>query len=121
MLIADCRLLIDLNAAAPTADSVWRLPQLAISNQKSAIRWALPRPGEPAAHVRICLALLPSGPDAVRRLRLHRVRAAVRPPRPDVPDDRHLLSVLHRVWDPEDAIALRGEETDHRLTMARFG
>src|SRR6476661_4905276 len=40
---------------------------------------ALPRPGEPAAHVRICLALLPSGPDAVRRLRLHRDRAAVRP------------------------------------------
>src|SRR6476661_3799154 len=39
---------------------------------------ALPRPGEPAAHVRICLALLPSGPDAVRRLRLHRDRAAVR-------------------------------------------
>ena len=27
---------------------------------------------------RICLALLPSGPDAVRRLRLHRFRAAVR-------------------------------------------
>src|SRR6476659_580472 len=37
-----------------------------------------PRPGEPAAHVRICLALLPSGPDAVRRLKLHRDRAAVR-------------------------------------------
>src|SRR5215218_7794878 len=36
-----------------------------------------PRPGEPAAHVRICLALLPSGPDAVRRLKLHRDRAAV--------------------------------------------
>ena len=36
-------------------------------------------PERPAAHVRICLALLPSGPDAVRRLRLHRVRAAVRP------------------------------------------
>ena len=26
----------------------------------------------------ICLALLPSGPDAVRRLKLHRFRAAVR-------------------------------------------
>ena len=38
-------------------------------------------PEEPAAHVRNCLALLPSGPDAVRRLRLHRVRAAVRPAR----------------------------------------
>src|SRR3712207_3708087 len=36
-------------------------------------------PEEPAAHVSDCLALLPSGPDAVRRLRLHRVRAAVRP------------------------------------------
>jgi len=29
-------------------------------------------------HLRVCLALLPSGPDAVRRLKLHRVRAAVR-------------------------------------------
>ena len=36
-------------------------------------------PEWPAAHVRIYLALLPSGPDAVRRLRLHRDRAAVRP------------------------------------------
>src|SRR3954454_18396961 len=35
-------------------------------------------PEKPAAHVSICLALLPSGPDAVRRLRLHRFRAAVR-------------------------------------------
>ncbi len=42
-------------------------------------RWAPPRPGAPAAHLRVCLALLPSGPDAVRRLKLHRVRAAVRP------------------------------------------
>src|SRR3954452_14973129 len=47
-------------------------------NPKSSRR-NLPRPGEPAAHVRICLALLPSGPDAVRRLRLHRDRAAIRP------------------------------------------
>src|SRR5688572_14631491 len=38
-----------------------------------------PRPGAPAAHLRVYLALLPSGPDAVRRLKLHRVRAAVRP------------------------------------------
>ena len=30
-------------------------------------------------HLRVYLALLPSGPDAVRRLGLHRVRAAVRP------------------------------------------
>ncbi len=29
-------------------------------------------------HLRVYLALLPSGPDAVRRLKLHRVRAAVR-------------------------------------------
>jgi hypothetical protein len=35
-------------------------------------------PEKPAAHVSDCLALLPSGPDAVRRLRLHRFRAAVR-------------------------------------------
>src|SRR5580765_818556 len=52
---------------------------------------ALPRPGEPAAHVRICLALLPSGPDAVRRLRLHRDRAAVRPAA--VPLDGGILPV----------------------------
>ena len=31
-----------------------------------------------SAHCSIRLALLPSGPDAVRRLKLHRVRAAVR-------------------------------------------
>ena len=43
--------------------------------------WAPPRPGAPAAHLRVYLALLPSGPDAVRRLKLHRVRAAVRPTR----------------------------------------
>jgi hypothetical protein len=36
-------------------------------------------PEVPAAHVSVCLALLPSGPDAVRRLRLHRFRAAARP------------------------------------------
>ena len=35
-------------------------------------------PDKPAAHVSNYLALLPSGPDAVRRLKLHRVRAAVR-------------------------------------------
>jgi len=28
-------------------------------------------------HLRVYLALLPSGPDAVRRLKLHRVRAAM--------------------------------------------
>src|SRR3954470_15820102 len=41
------------------------------------VRRIPPRPGRPAAHVRIYLALLPSGPDAVHRLRLHRFRAAV--------------------------------------------
>src|SRR5437867_2065083 len=41
--------------------------------------WGPPRPGAPAAHLRVYLALLPSGPDAVRSLRLHRARAAVRP------------------------------------------
>src|SRR5215470_17275150 len=38
-----------------------------------------PRPGRPAAHVSDYLALLPSGPDAVHRLKLHRFRVAVRP------------------------------------------
>src|SRR5438552_18624134 len=38
-------------------------------------------PEGPAAHVRIYLALLPSGPDAVRRLKLHRFRTAVQPAR----------------------------------------
>src|SRR4026208_425596 len=37
-----------------------------------------PRPGAPVAHCRVYLALLPSGPDAVRRLKSHRVRAAMR-------------------------------------------
>src|SRR6185295_4129444 len=45
---------------------------------------AVPQPGAPAAHLRVCLALLPSGPDAVRRLKLHRVRAAVRPAKTSV-------------------------------------
>src|SRR5579872_39856 len=39
---------------------------------------ARPRSGGPAAQHRVYLALLPSGPDAVRRLNLHRVRTAVR-------------------------------------------
>src|SRR3954469_566297 len=45
---------------------------------------APPQPGAPAAHLRVCLALLPSGPDAVRKLKLHRVRAAVRPAKSSV-------------------------------------
>ena len=36
-------------------------------------------PDKPAAHVSDYLALLPSGSDAVRRLKLHRIRAAGRP------------------------------------------
>src|SRR5439155_9567370 len=36
-----------------------------------------PQSGMPAAHSSICLALLPSGPDAVRRLELHRFRTAM--------------------------------------------
>jgi hypothetical protein len=36
-------------------------------------------PEEPAAHISDYLALLPSGPDAFHRLRLHRIRAALRP------------------------------------------
>ena len=50
----------------------------ALQTQLQQLR-ARPRPGRPAAHVSDYLALLPSGPDAVRRLRLHRFRAAVRP------------------------------------------
>jgi len=34
-------------------------------------------PEGPAAHFRIYLALLPSGPDAIHRLKLHRFRTAV--------------------------------------------
>src|SRR2546423_8312940 len=48
-----------------------------VTNETRRVRRIPPRPGWPAAHVRIYLALLPSGPDAVHRLKLHRVRAAV--------------------------------------------
>ena len=57
-------------------------------------------PEAPAAHFSDCLALLPSGPDAVRRLRLHRVRIAVRPgghlapPRPSRTGRTQAFSVL---------------------------
>ena len=61
-------------------------------------------PEEPAAHVSDYLALLPSGPDAVRRLKLHRVRAALRPvtewrPRDATMTDRRCPS-LSPVWGP---------------------
>ena len=54
----------------------WRLGKSLLT--KTCRPRAPPRPGAPAAQVRVYLALLPSGPDAVRRLILHRVRAAVR-------------------------------------------
>src|SRR6267143_6329178 len=52
-------------------------------------------PEGPAAHVRIYLALLPSGPDAVRRLKLHRFRTAVQSARTVRLDAGHHASVLH--------------------------
>ena len=55
----------------------WRNAELPKCRVTTEAR-APPRPGWPAAQLRDCLALLPSGPDAVRRLILHRVRAAVR-------------------------------------------
>ena len=45
---------------------------------KSQLDGAEPRPGGTCGTCRIYLALLPSGPDAVRRLKLHRFRTAVR-------------------------------------------
>ena len=42
------------------------------------------RPGGPAAQLRDYLALLPSGPDAVHRLRLHRFRATQTPELPSL-------------------------------------
>ncbi len=53
-------------------------PPLASDDLVGHLGYGLNRgPEGPAAHVRIYLALLPSGPDAVRRLRLHRFRTAV--------------------------------------------
>src|SRR5580765_8493727 len=52
--------------------------ELRSSNFEVSSPRARPRPGGPAAQHRIDLALLPSGPDAVRRLNLHRFRTAVR-------------------------------------------
>ncbi len=63
---------------------VWMLKSNAelyfsIQTQHSALPKAPHRgPEKPAAQVSDCLALLPSGPDAVRRLKLHRFRTAVR-------------------------------------------
>jgi hypothetical protein len=47
-------------------------------------------------HPRVYLALLPSGPDAVRRLKLTRVRAAVRRTHAELFDTRQSGSVLRR-------------------------
>src|SRR5262245_32462996 len=53
----------------------WELTRAGRSLRQECAR---PRSGGPAAQHRVYLALLPSGPDAVRRLNLHRVRTAVR-------------------------------------------
>src|SRR5262252_7701796 len=65
-----------------------------------------PRPGRPAAHVRIYLALLPSGPDAVHRLKLHRFRAAVQSV------EVESTTLLHRHSGGEEQV-LREHLADH--------
>src|SRR5688572_6599597 len=57
-------------------------------------------------HLRVYLALLPSGPDAVRRLKLHRVRAAVRPTR--LPDARRALQQSSLTYVLASTAGLRG-------------
>ena len=59
----------------------------ALRMRPTATRRTLPHP-------RVYLALLPSGPDAVRRLKLTRVRAAVRRTLLPAPSDRQTRSVL---------------------------
>ena len=54
-------------------------------------------------HPRVYLALLPSGPDAVRRLKLTRVRAAVRRTLLPGPTDRQTRSVLRNGYCVEVA------------------
>ena len=57
----------------------------------------------------VYLALLPSGPDAVRRLKLHRIRAAVRPVTPSVESSVYLASIglaRSRPSDPLESCAL---------------
>jgi len=69
-------------------------------------------PDDPAAHVSDYLALLPSGSDAVRRLKLHRVRAAVRA----VTTRGKAQSIRRRLtWQEGDAPRIwttRGQQTD---------
>src|SRR5437867_3345036 len=57
-----------------------------------------PRSGVPAAHGRVCLALLPSGPDAVRSLALHRLRTAVHSAKPSSSDPIRTLQPAARVY-----------------------
>src|SRR5262249_382169 len=56
-----------------------------------------PRPGGPAAHCRIRLALLPAGPDAVHGMQLHRFRTAVQSARTARPPTGHRLNFTTRV------------------------
>src|SRR5438270_8151521 len=70
---------------------------------QSSVRGLYRGPEGPAAHVRIYLALLPSGPDAVRRLKLHRFRTAVQSatavrPEPDLSTVRFRLKADDRVY-----------------------
>ena len=93
--------------------------------QHHVSRRAPPRPGRPAAHVSDYLALLPSGPDAVRRLRLHRFRTAVRSAglEPLIVSNGSLQpsAFLDRMADAQHAVPFGVEEADHRLAVAGFG
>ena len=70
-------------------------------------------PEGPAAHFRICLALLPSGPDAVRRLKLHRFRTAVQPATAPPRSGRQMASVLHGYARREHEIFRQHLADDH--------
>lgn len=58
--------------------------------------------------------LLPSGPDTVHRLRLHRVRAAVR-------STTSLQSVLHYPTEPMEPVSTRGVSDPELVELARRG
>ena len=71
-------------------------PPLARDDLVGHLGYGLNRgPEGPAAHVRIYLALLPSGPDAVRRLRLHRFRTAVQSANVRLEPDTTLSAARH--------------------------
>src|SRR5688572_11516223 len=82
----------------------------------------------PAAQIRVYLALLPSGPDAVRRLKLHRVRAAVRLTRrrtrrvlqhPSLPYGMERLEIMAgRRGGSRDAAQRRGRSSRTVLTSS---